>query len=244
MSIDAVVVVSSCDLFKAVWGPMCYSLQKYWPDCPWPVVFITNEEEPPCGGNFQTGPDGGPYGWSKMSREALSRINAPVVLWIHDDNWLCAPVSNNAVASLVALFEDDPALHLIRLSNCYMSTTCGSYSRDDRLRIIRRDSHQRTSLQPSLWRRKTMIELLVDGESPWTWEGMAPHRSAEITGHFLCCQEGFRPLRFMSHVDPKWPEEAVRRGKWTLSARNYCQAEGLDVDFSVHPNGNPNEGWG
>jgi len=244
LSIDAAIVVSSCDLFKAVWKPFCHGLHKYWPDCPWPMVFITNEEEPPCGGNFQMGPDGGPHGWSAMSRDALERINAPVVLWIHDDNWLCAPVNNNVVASLVALFEDDLALHLIRLSNCYMSTTCGGYSRDERLRIICRDSRQRTSLQPSLWRRETMIELLVDGESPWTWEGMAPHRSRHINGDFLCCREGFRPIRFLSHVDPDWTNEAVERGKWTKSARNYCQREGIDVDFSVHPNRNPNEDWG
>ena len=245
MSIDAAIVISSCDLFKATWKPMCHSFHKYWSDCPWPITFITNEEEPPCGSsNFQAGPDGGPHGWSAMSQEALKRISAPVILWIHDDNWLCEKADNNVVASLVALFEDDPALHLVRLSNCYMSTTCGGYSRDSRLRLICQDSQQRTSLQPSLWRRETMIELLIDHESPWQWEGEAPHRSAKITGHFTCCREGFRPLRFMSHVDPKWPEEAVRRGEWTKSAQNYCVAEGLDVDFSVHPNGNTWESWG
>lgn len=89
-----------------------------------------------------------------------------------------------------------------------------------------------------------MIKLLADGETPWKFEGEGALRSRKIAGHFLCCQEGFRPLRFMSHVDPKWPEEAVRRGKWTKSARNYCKVEGLDVDFSVHPNGNPWEDWG
>lgn len=241
---DIAVVVSSCDRFAPVLPPFCHGLHKYWPDCPWPLRFVMNSVDAPCGETVRMGDDGGVYGWSSASRRALEGMDEPVVLWTHDDNWISQPVNTGAIISLVRLFERSD-LHLIRLSSCYASTIFqGDYKHDERLRVIRPDSRQRCSLQPSLWRQSTLIELLIDGESPWWFEGMAPHRSEEIRGDFLCCGAGFLPLRYMSHVDPGWPEEAVRRGRWTRSARNYCQAEGLDVDFSVHPNGNPNEGWG
>ena len=239
MSIDVTIVVSSCDLFKATWEPFCHGFQKFWPGCPWSLVFITNEGKPPCGEHFQAGDDGGPYGWSEMASAALQQVKSEVVLWIHDDNWLCAPVNTGIVVSLVRLFEERD-LHLIRLSNCYLSTTCGGYPPDARLRMLCHDSRQRTSLQPSLWRRETFLELLVDHESPWKFEGEAPHRSRCINGNFLCCRQGFRPIRFLSHVDPDWNNEAVERGKWTPSAVRYARRERIPIDFSVHPNGNEN----
>ena len=232
-------MVSSCDLFKAVWEPFCHGFRKYWPDCPWTVKFITNNESAPDFEPLVMGDDGGPYGWSDMTKRALQQINTPVVLWIHDDNWLCRPVDTLTVVSLVRLFESRD-LHLIRLSNCYMARTCGTYQPDGRLRLMHPDSRQRMSLQPSLWRRETFLELLVDNESPWKWEGEAPHRSHRVNGDFLCCQEGFHPIHFLSHVDPDWNNEAVEKGKWTSSAVKYAQREGLSVDFSTHPNGNPN----
>lgn len=233
--IDVTVVVSSCDLFSATWEPFCHGFQTYWPDCPWPLKFITNYGWPPCGEPMDMGNDDGPDGWSNITKAALQQIETEVVLWIHDDNWLCVPVDTSVVVSLAQLFEHED-LHLIRLSNCYLSTTTGeTYPHDERLNILCNDSQQRTSLQPSLWRRETFIELLVDDESPWTWEGKAPHRSEHIDGGFLCCQRGFRPIRFLSHVDPGWRNEAVEKGKWTPSAIRYAEQEGLDVDFSIDP---------
>lgn len=239
---DVAVVVSSCDHFLPTLAPFCHGLHKYWPDCPWPLRFIMNTVDAPCGQTIKTGPDGGPYGWSNASRRALEGMKEPIILWTHDDNWISRPVDTGTIISLVRLFEHEN-LHLIRLSNCYLSQVAGFYRFDRRLRLMRLDSTQRCSLQPSLWRRETLVELLADDESPWVFEGMAPHRSRDVPGDFLCCGGGFLPLRYISHVDPDWPEEAVRRGKWTQSARDYVNREGLTVDFSVHPNGGENNDW-
>jgi hypothetical protein len=236
---DVAIVVSSCDHFLPTLPPFCHGFHKYWPDCPWPLRIITNFVDAPCGETVKTGDDGGPYGWSNASRRALEGMREPVILWTHDDNWISRAVDTEIIVSLIRLFEHND-LHLIRLSNCYASTICGTYAHDRRLRVIRPDSRQRCSLQPSLWRRSTLIKLLVDGESPWVFEGMAPHRSRRLSGDFLCCGGGFLPFRYISHVDPDWPEEAVRRGKWTESAVKYAQRERISVDFSVHPNGNRN----
>lgn len=236
---DVVIMVSSCDQFASVQVPFCHGFRKYWPDCPWPLKFVTNFLDAPCGGTIRVGEDGGVYGWSAVSRRALEQERAPIVMWLHEDNWISRPVDTAAIISLVKLFEDRN-LHLIRLSNCYASTTCGIYRKDGRLRVLCPNSRQRTSLQPSLWRRETFIRLLVDGESPWYFEGMGPLRSVHVDGDFLCCGLDFLPLRYMSHVDPDWDEEAVRRGCWTGAARRYARREGLDVDFSINPNGTRN----
>lgn len=238
--IDATIVVSSFDGFRATWEPFRHGFQKYWPDCPWPVKFITNFLDAPLGETVKMGDDGGVYGWSSFSRRALELVHEPVVLWIHDDNWLSRRVDTETMIGLVRLFGHED-LHLIRLSNCYMATTCGVYRHHGKLRMMHPDSRQRCSLQPSLWRRETLIELLVDDESPWKFEGEAPHRAREqMRGDFLCCQEGFWPLHCVTHVDPDWDQEAVCRGKWTVSAVKYAVRERVSVDFSVHPNGNRN----
>ena len=238
---DVAIVVSSFDGFKATWEPFRHGFEKYWPDCPWPVRFLTNNLDAPFGETVKMGDDAGQHGWSRLSRTALETMREDVVLWIHDDNWLTRPVNTDTIVSLVRLFEHDD-LHLIRLSNCYLCTTFGNeHKYDARLRAIRPDSKQRCSLQPSLWRRNTLISLLVDGQSPWTFEGNAPNLAREIIdGDFCCCRERFLPLRFLTHVDPDWDEEAVRRGEWTRTAVKYAAQERIYVDFSTHPNGNKN----
>ena len=235
---DIAVVVSTCDKYHILWEPFCHGLRKFWPDCPWAIQWITNHLDAPIGKAVKVGDDAN---WSDTSIAALRAINAEVVLWIHDDNWLTERVDNDILASLGRLLLDHDDLNAIRLSNCYMSTTCGGYKHDERLRMLCQDSQQRCSLQPSFWRREVLLNLLQSGESPWSFEGEAAHRSWDRPGDHTCCREGFYPLRNLSHVDPAdWGDEAMRRGEWTTAAVKYAVRERININFSIHPNGNKN----
>ena len=240
---DVAVVISTCDKYSVLWPPFVHGFQKFWPDCPWPIRWVTNYLDAPLGEAVKTGDHSD---WSRTSIAALTLVEADVILWIHEDNWLTEPISTPILLSLAALFNTQPDLNNIRLSNCYMSTIHkgdqGVYKPDTRLRVICQDSTQRCSLQPSFWRREAMLAVIRLGETPWVFEGEAPLRARTIPGVHVCCREGFYPLRFLSHVDPAgWGDEAMRRGKWTDAAKKYAIREDLTIDFSVNPDGTA--GW-
>ena len=50
----------------------CHGLEKYWPDCPYPVVFITNYLEPPVGIAVKVGDENNFY---RKLNTALDRIS-------------------------------------------------------------------------------------------------------------------------------------------------------------------------
>src|SRR5437773_912082 len=39
------ILVSSFDGYSDCWGPVCHGFTKYWPNCPYPVLLMTNEKD-------------------------------------------------------------------------------------------------------------------------------------------------------------------------------------------------------
>ena len=97
MNKNIAIVVSSCDFFQDCWEPFIYSIQKYWPDCPWPVYIISNEKEikTPMGISFiKVGKD---RLFASNLRTALHKIDADYIIYLQEDYWLNQRVDNNAI---------------------------------------------------------------------------------------------------------------------------------------------------
>ncbi len=95
-------------------------------------------------------------------------------------------------------------------------------------------SPYRTSCKPSLWNKDVFLSLLKANESPWDFERYGLERSAKYT--FLAVKDwGHFP--FVTKGDPSgnWKKSPLVKGKWTVSARDFCVQEGLEIDFSIHP---------
>lgn len=227
---DVTIIISSCDGYANVWTPLCYSFRKYWPDCPWPIQFITNFLDAPCGKSLKLGED---TNWSDMMRRALGALESPVVLFMTEDCWLSRKVNTGALLDFAQLIRSGRA-NYIRLSKASPSRVRCAFGANRRLVMLGNDVLQRTSLQPALWRVSTFLSLLMDGETPWVFEGRAPHRSRGISG-FLTLAQGQHVFPYVSHVDPDWKIGPVCKGRWTTTAKAYAKREHLEIDFSQQP---------
>lgn len=220
---DVTVVVGTCDAYRNVWPVTCYGLDKYWQDCPWQIMFLSNYLMPPCGFSLRVGHLGG---WTPETRAALQFIDSPVVLYMMEDAWLTAPVQTRAVTSFAEIIIRGNA-DCIRL--CHTNrpgvAKC-DFGPDKRLYVFADDAAYRVSLQAALWSREAFLALLHDGESPWDFEVQASIRSRG-TDRYLCAKE-FAHLRYVHPSDPEWTNEPVLRGQWTDAARKYILREGLD----------------
>lgn len=244
---NVTVVVGTLDLYKDVWPPLCASFSKYWPDCPWPVRFITNDLRVPCGKSIKVG--GGQTDWGKRMRRGLRRVESPVILWLTEDNWLTGPVDTDALKDFVGHILVSGVHHIRLYPGWNHDKSDGAFPRDSRLLIFAKDSPYRFSLKPGLFRRATFMELLRDDESAWESEVNGSKRSKKFKRGFMAIRD-WGPFPFVTKGDPTgpWVKSPVVRGRWTKAAKRYAKIEGLNIDFSKHPvrklpNEPRNAGW-
>ena len=85
---DLTVLVASCDAYNDVARNFIGLFRKYWQDCPFEVVFVTEEkivDSEGCGfdRNILCGPGGS---WCSRLVKALDEIKTPYVLMLCDDD--------------------------------------------------------------------------------------------------------------------------------------------------------------
>jgi hypothetical protein len=228
----ATVLVSSFDGYADCWMPMCHSLRKYWPDCPFPIQLMTIQR-PFAHDGIQVQRLGDDRGWASNLLAALERIKTPYVLYLQEDYWLSEAVDTARIRSYLTLMETH-ALNYIRL--LAFPPPDGPFPGDPRLGVLATDAGYRTSVQATLWRTEVLRRLLVPGETAWRFEFEGTERSRHYGQTFLSVRsegkdEYANGIRYLC--------SAVNAGKWYRLAKEYARRENLAVDF-----GNlPSETW-
>lgn len=225
------VLITSCDAFEDCWAPYAHGLHKYWPDCPFPVHLITNERvfTDPVIQTLRVSPD---RGWAKNLREAISRIDADVLLYTHEDFWISERVDTQAILDYVSYIRDGVADY-IRLYPAPGPDM--PFPPDSRLGILADEASYRTSLQKALWRKTVLLELLRDDESCWQFELAGTPRSRIYGDRFLCVQRSSAGSGRGLPCGINYVCTAINKGRWSTEAVEYAQREGLVVDFGTRP---------
>lgn len=234
---NVTVLVGSHDRYSAAWAPFCHGMRKYWPDCPWPVKFVTNRLTAPCGGSLKVGGD---RDFSGNVRNALKLVRAPIIFWMLEEYWLCESPNTDAIKSFVNVILRGN-VDAIRLISHWSGEVCsdGTYESDPRLLYFAKESAYRTAAQATLWRRETFFNLLRVGESIWEFENEGNLRSRPYT--FLGVTE-HKYIRYVLNTKDgtyksPYQTSAIKKGKWSSAARKYARREGLTIDFSRNPDG-------
>jgi hypothetical protein len=231
---DVTVVVGTLDLYSAAWPVLCHGLHKYWPDCPWPIRFITNELYPPCGKAYRVGGDR--HHWSRRMKRGLRQVSSSAVLWLTSDNWITDYINTDALMDFANYILSNKADHIRLYPGWDHDTAKGPFQHDPRLMVFTHDSPYRCSLKPSLWRRRTFLKLLEKGEEAWDFEIEGSKRSQELGDRFLAIKDwGYFPMVTRGDPSGDWVKSPLVKGRWTKAAQAYAEREGLDVDFSRHP---------
>jgi len=224
-------LITSCDVFADCWAPYAYGLRKYWPDCPFPVYLITNDKrfEDPSITSLQIRPD---RGWAKNLRQALTSIDAEIILYTHEDFWISAPVDTAEILEFVDLIRGGSADY-IRL---YPAPGPDKpFPADSRLGILDSRAPYRTSLQVALWRKSVLEQLLRDDESCWQFELDGTPRSRVYGDRFLCVQPQKALPGRTRPVGIHYVCTAINKGRWATEAVAYAKREGLSIDFTNRP---------
>lgn len=218
---ETALVVSSCDAYSDAWPPFFALLSRYWPDCPYPIYLISNQEVCPAP-NVTTLCVDTDQGWASNLRDALQRIPGRRVLYFQEDYFLQRRVDTERIRSVIE-FADARNAGYIRLCGApdpdvADSNAFGLGQLSPRLKF-------RVSLQAALWRRDTLTALLVPGETGWQMEQDGSRRSAALPVPFFGTPIA-RPLIDYYYFT------GILKGKWVPGALRLCRREGIAVDLT------------
>jgi hypothetical protein len=242
--VDTTILISTVDAYAAAWPACCHGLTRYWTDRPWPVVWVTNWLTAPCGETIQTGDD---PNWAHMMRRALETVTTPVIFFMLEDVWLAETVDTARLLDFAGLVARGAAEH-IQLQSAPADPDWFEpepFVADPRLLVYRQHAMSRVCLQPGLWRREVLLDLMTDKcKQPGDFEHIGTKRSWGRAGRYLCVKpyEYLRYVQYGQFVerdgDPVyWTNNPISGGHWTEGAREYAMYEGLEIDFSREPRG-------
>lgn len=244
MNNDVTVIIGSVDKYSMAWPMFEHGFKKYWADCPWEVVAITNFKDFPIGRTVKVGED---HSWSESVRKGLEQVNTPYILWMMEDYWLTGPVDTQALVDFASYLQQDKIDH-IRLLPPAPGLDLGApitpnmeckhpFAEDDRLWVFQDDGEYRASLAASLWKKDKFLEFLEDGKTPWDFEHDAGIKSRGNDRHLCCVLPEIMCWPWRTNPYNNGKESPIRKGQWTEAAHLYTEAEKFEVDLQWHPNG-------
>jgi hypothetical protein len=217
---DLTIIVCSCDDYSDLWRPYFTLFFRNWPDCPWKIVLMSNEQvyDDP---RVETMAVGQLRSWSTELRAVLTKVTTSHVLLVLEDFFLRSSVNQSLVETCFRemMVRDGNMFRLVRRP--------GPDRRVSSQRLfgeVDLGAPFRVSTQGAIWRKTALEALLQDGESIWQFEVDGSRRSETQGGYYAVWND---VLTYRHHV--------VERGRWFRPEARHFGGMGIGCDFSRRP---------
>jgi len=175
---DLTIVVNTCDDYSDVLEIFFHAFQKFWPDCPYPIVINTESQQHtslyPARVHVSKSNDSHDD-WGRRLLETLSEIESEFVLMLYDDFILEENVDTKKIFKALLLLkaqEHNAVTYLINTSSPLMSND------DESLFLQIKDNVEfRLNSSPGIWRREVLVSYTSPGDTPWAWEVFNTYKS-------------------------------------------------------------------
>lgn len=231
---ELTIFVNTSDNFEDCWLPFFTLFQKFWPDCPYPIVLNTETKEFNFPGleirssKVAVG-ESKRLTWSQCLARSLDAIDTPYILYLQEDYFLEAPVQAWLIAKFVDTLKANDA-DVIRIMECGGS---GPWQPTANPLLWSVDQHAqyRIALQAALWRKSVLRQHLRLHESPWQLEVFGSARARRKQDKVLCVnREMFSTPE--AEIFPYQPTGVIS-GKWERKIVEPLFAKhNIDIDFS------------
>ena len=224
------IVPVCCDLYADIAPAWEYLFHQHWPDCPYPLVFVTNSETLSVSApvHYIKGSD---IDYGTRMRKFLSRFCLPetlVLLTMAD--YLLKRVDIPLVEEAISLMQSRSDIWHIRLRP--MPPPRLPFRASKSFGAIDKKGRYALSLQPGLWLAGTAHNLFRDGDDPWDTEQEGSKRVHLLKGKFLSTKENAMPhinyynKRAVLGGTIGWTRGRVPKELWPDACRDASQAQG------------------
>jgi hypothetical protein len=214
---DVAIVVASCDKYSDLWPPLFDLFFKYWPDCPYLVYLVANEQrfDHERVTTLLAGED---KDWSSTIIAAVSDLPQSHLLFWIDDAFLSSRV-DTAALERVLVEACDRNMACLRLRP---DPTPAEWA-DRHFGELESSAAYRVSLFGSFWRKTALFQILKAGESAWEFEVNGTERSRSMDGFFCTRKNPFMYLH------------GVERGVWIRPTAMDLERRGYALDYRRRP---------
>ena len=219
MNKDCTVVVGSCDKYADLLDPFITLFRKYWPDCPFEVVLVT-ETDPHVVGFDRTIAYGGGMNWASRMRKALGEVTTSHVIMLCDDYYLVSPVETRKLLLRLGQMKSLDAVNLRLIPNPAPKSG-NSRPVDYGLFEYRKNTAYCIATQAGFWDRVFLMRLLCAKSSIWEFERYGSFAVGDEKRPLLVTQTKEFPF-----ID------AVHKGHWEKFGVKCLADNGIDYDFS------------
>lgn len=213
------IIIYSCWKNRDMWKIFSILFKKYWKECPYKVVLVTDEyhevEFEHVFDQIVQIDDT----WAAMIKETIRTVKTRYVMLWMDDYLLCDYVSNEKVQELLERAVKYQAANLKLVESPVCSGRC---QYDPNTGFYDKGSAYCLSTQIGIWDAKFLYKAVPDYWSAWEFERIGSLKK-NITKQPI--------LAALDYVFPY--EEGVRKGKWMEQGVKLCKRNGIEIDTSV-----------
>jgi len=214
------VLVTSCDDYSDLWLSFLRLFKRYWPDCPYEVLLVTQS---PVASSEQYGFDriiacGEGVRWGERMMTALRHIQTPYLLLLCDDYFLCDQVNTSKVERIVDLAEKYQA-GVFRMTPT--ATTSPAFSESDGVFEFQKGRGYCIATQASIWDAR-FFKALADGcQNIWDFERLGSFKCVGLEQPILGTAKRIFPC-----------EDVIQKGKWVWHGIRLCERNDIEIDFT------------
>jgi len=216
---NCAIVVSSCDAYADAWNPFFTLFFRYWPNCPFRIILISNGLKYKDA-RIETYKIEKDLGWSGNLIEIMKNIGEDYVIFLQEDYFLKNKVNNEKIFAALKLMAENNTAYL-RLYPCPGPDL--PFAGNSEIGLISRDAVYRNSTQAAIWDKKIFLSILKNGETGWDFETKGGlERAKQINRPFLSFK---KPV-----ID--YLCTAIVKGKYIRAAIKLCKKEGIKLNFN------------
>lgn len=227
------ILVNSCDKYEDAWEPFFRLLKRFWPECSYEIVLVTENKKYHCDYlNVRTF-CGGKKSWGMRLKSALESIESEHVLYFLEDFFLMKRVDENTFQQAFKLICNDPNIGFVGLKNNHAyywkdGSPCHSsepFLSKDEIKVFHRVNNM-----VGIWKREWFVKLIRTYETPWEFDNYASERSKKYPYKVLLINNEVLPEVFTYELDYEFGY-GISHGKWLPKNKELFDKYDITVDF-------------
>lgn len=211
------VYISSYDGASDIWPAFFTILDRFYKNRSKDIYLVTNNKKIQHKGVsiINTGPE---IDWFYRTLKSLNSIDSKYILFLLEDYFISKEVREEDIDFLVKKMDDENCCYCRLSKSCYVN-----YNRNIIKLSPKSEVPYLISLQPGIWNRSDLIELLnkINKQSPWDFENYLNQSDISLVIQKDVLYDGRDILGY---------KNGVLRGKWIRRTLKFYKHIGISID--------------